>query len=248
MARTHIADMHFERSPYNAATAIVDARSGLVRCTPPRTKVALIAASIGREFAPYDDPDWEVWALNAVPSVDRLGRLRADRWFEMHVRSAQSEADMRWITRCPVPIYLPPHWAERVINQADTLPESERVPNAVRYPLEAVESNFAGYFTCTFAYQLALALLEGFTHIGLYGVELAYGTMRERSVEWACVSWWLGYAEAKGVTIELPPSSRLGRSRYRYGIEYDAEKRDVERYCALMVEVDKRRAAEGIGG
>lgn len=243
MARTHLADRTLTPSPLNMPMAIIDAAAGLVepaKGTPRRTKVAIVAAGSGRDEAPYLDAEWEVWALNAVPPTDAFGRLRADRWFEMHEEKAQSEADLRWIRACPMPIYLPPKWADQVL---DRRRRSELVagdiPRAVRYPLEAIEETYGSYFVCTFAYQIALALLEGFTDIGLYGVELALGTARERTLELACVSWWLGRAEGSNVTIHLPQKSMLGRHKYRYGIEYDEEKRYVEQYVDLIRKSDR---------
>lgn len=240
----HIASREFEMSPYNAAMLIVDARTGVVQSKPRRTKVAIVGAGVGRDYAPYDDPEWEIWALNSVAPCDRFGRLRADRWFEMHVRAAQTDDDMTWIKRCPVPIYIPPDWANAVLGDRQRkIHPDEDIRTVVRYPLEVVEHRFGepGYFACSFAYQLALALLEGVSDVGLYGCEVAFGTERERTVEWACISWWLGMAEGRGVNVHLPPQSVLGRHRYRYGIEYYDEKRDVERYVNAIRAGDKVR-------
>ena len=180
----HLADYgpNLTQSPLNHPPAVLDARSGVLSSSA-RRKVVIYGAGYGKTEAPLNDPDWEVWALNLIPPLDFAGRLRCDRWWDIHQRVAQTSDDLRWIAACPVPIYVP-----------DDLVDAGR--NCVRFPLEKV---YAGPFACTFAYQIALALTEGFTHIGLYGVELAYGTRRERTVEWASVNWWMGYAEAKGV-------------------------------------------------
>lgn len=232
----HLADRGLERrqSPLNATRYEVDVEAGQVRCTPRRDKVCIYGNGLGRGEAPLDDPSWEVWALNVIPPLDSQGRLRCDRWFELHERKAQSADDMRWIAMCPVPLYVPP----------DLLGDSLM---AVRFPLERLEERFPGYWACTFAYQIALALSEGVADIGLYGVDLAYGTVRERTVEWACVSWWIGYAEGMGARIHLPEKSRLGRHPHRYGLEYDEEKGAVEAYVAFVGALDDGRV-EGAGG
>lgn len=267
------------RSPYNAPPRIVDPAAGVLAPTETRRSVALVGAGVGRGHAPLCDDGWEVWALNAVPVVDSAGRLRADRWFEMHERHAQSAADMRWITACEFPLYLPPAWARGVLarrscqhergdeqlatnpptyscrrchaplsKEGAPLHDPEDVPSAVAYPLAAVEARWGKYFTCTFAYQIALALHEGFGRIGLYGIELKYGTPRERSVEWACVSYWIGLCRGLGVTVDLPPATTLGTHPYRYGVEYDAEKAHVERWLAQAAKWDATQANPGIGG
>lgn len=234
----HIAKQTFELSPFNGQARIVDAHQGVVVMEPRRDYVAIVGAGPGKEFAPYENPMWEVWSLNAIPSCDRLRRLRVDRWFEMHEMHAQSADDMEWIAKCPVPLYMVPNasswdgtWGNHSANQ-------------VRYPLERVEADSASYFACSFAYMIALALLEGFKGIGVYGCELCYGTERERTVEWACVSWWLGLCEGRRIDVCLPPDTHLGYHRYRYGIDYDAEKRDVEQYVTLMRQSDKMRGVD----
>ena len=202
-------------SPLNSRAAVKDGR--IVDSSAKRTKICIYAAGESRQDAPLEDDSWAVWALNAVAPIDSLGRLRCDRWFDLHQRCAQSYDDLKWIAASPVPIYLP-----------DDLQDAS--PNAVIYPLSDIETSYGSYWACSFGYELALALFEGATEIALYGVDLALGDWRERTVEWACTSWWLGYAEAKGVVIRLPADSRLGRHPHRYGIEYVAEKEEVEQY------------------
>lgn len=235
----HIAHRDFEMSPYNSQTiSVFDAARGIVnKGDDARKKVAIIGAGVGRDHAPYDDPEWEVWGLNAIAPCDRFGRLRVDRWFEMHIMSVQSEDDMQWIARCPVPIYLVPSAS----SWRTEGPHPLHNPQQVRYPLEKVEGQFRSYFTCSFAYMIALALFEGFEDIGVYGGELCYGTERERTVEWACVSWWVGFAQGRGANIHLPPGSHIGTHCYRYGIEYHQEKRDVEHYIDQLRQSDKLR-------
>jgi hypothetical protein len=235
--RPHLADRVIRPHPLNITDwQINKAEWTLTRASGTRRrKVAIVGAGFGREQAPYDDPEWEVWALNVVGAWDREGRLRADRWFELHERKAQSADDLRWIAKVPCPIYVP-----------DDLLDAS--PMAVRFPVEMLEGAYGGYFTCTFAYQLALALAEGFHEVGLYGVELAFGTERERTVEWACVSWWMGFLEGRGVRFSLPVATMLGHHAYRYGLQYDEEKAHVERYLSLRGRVQALRELVEPGG
>lgn len=218
-------------SPFNMDWKVADREHGVL-CggTEFRRKVCIVGAGQSRPFA-HDilvDSTWEVWALNAVCPRDSHGRARADRWFDIHQRVAQSPDDMRWIAMCPMPIYVPD----------DLLDAGE---NTVRLPIEDLELKYGSYWSCTFAYQIALALHEGAQEIALFGVDLHYGDQRERSVELACVSWWMGYAEAKGVRIALPAGSMLGTHKYRYGLEYTAEKEDTEQYVRIAKLADMQR-------
>jgi len=234
----HLANSRYEPSPLNRPPRVLDRQQGHVQWDT-RHKVCLYGAGWGHRCAPLEDPSWVVWALNVIPPVDSQGRLRADAWFELHERKAQSADDLRWIAACPVPIFVP-----------DDLMDAS--PQAVRFPVERLEARYHAYWACTFAYQLAMALDAGFKEVGLYGVELALGTPRERTVEWACVSWWIGYLQGRGVRIRVPAGGRLGAHRCRYGFDYDAEIEDVQGYVDRMAAMDReerrlslRRASVG---
>lgn len=204
-------------SPLNGGR-ILDAQLGKVVCDPKRDKVVIVAASTySAHYAPLDDPAWEVWTLNTICPQDSLGRVRMDRHFELHPLEVQSSADLLWLKACPVPLYM-----------FEAYPG---FPSAVRFPIEQIERRFlhrrglpGDFFACSFAYQLALALMEGYQAIGLAGVDLDKGTARERTVERACVAWWLGVAQGMGVKISLPENSHLLVHPFRYGYEYAEEK------------------------
>lgn len=237
--KSHLAD--YEDLPWSALNAPpirIDQQAGHVEFARKRRKVVIYGAGRGRSQAPLKDLEWEVWCLNLIPALVDDG-IRADRWFDIHQRRAQTEKDLLWIARMPRPIYVP----DDLLNAG---------PNTVRFPFEQLEAAYPQrpIWACTFAYQIALALHEGFTDIGMFGVELAYGTRRERTVEWASVSWWMGYAEAKGVTFHLPAGTRLGHHRYRYGLEYQEEIDEVKRYIeythvADRLEDEQQRASVG---
>ena len=220
----HLADRHYRESPLNEGYAVVGGE--IVRPHERKRKVLIYGAGYGRDEAPLDDPDWAVWTCNLITPVDADGRLRVSAWFDLHERCAQSDDDMRWIARCPFPLYVPP----------SLMNASER---AVLFPLEAVLTEFPDApFSCTFAFQIALALQLGFETIGLFGVELAYGSRRERTVEWACVNWWVGFAEGRGVEILRPQTSRLGRHPVLYGFEYKEEIESTNSYLRAIARTD----------
>lgn len=201
-----------------------------------RTNVAIVGFTDKvRRQAPYDDPTWEVWGFNMANRLDfmkdRQGHFRADRWFDLHPLSVQDDLDMAWIETCPVPLYLTEPY--------------EQNPNALVYPLEAVnrfaaQYGMADYYASSFAYAIALALYEGFQTIGLFGADLDWG--RERVVEHGNLCAWVGLARGLGREVIIPAKSALLTHPARYGFDYHAEKTAVEqRMVRLLFELLRDR-------
>ena len=194
---------------------IIDAEKGIVKVTPKRKKVAIIGCGTGRDFAPYDDKEWECWGLNEVD------QKRADRWFEIHELKASTKEEIEWLKKCKVPIYM--------------CKTHKKIPMSVCYPLSQIMAEFnCLYFTCTFAYQIALAIYEKFEVIGIFGVNLPYGSPRERLVETPCTEYWLGIAAGKGIEIHIPSDEYLLHHQYLYGYEYQKEINYTKRKVAAM--------------
>lgn len=219
LARVETLIKRITLSPDRAGVRVVDHH--IAHTGPQRRSVAIVAfGPTASQIALYrDDPTFEVWCINAgyynPSSYDADRRLRADRWFEIHQMHAQPADDLLWMQLCPVPLYV-----------AD-LKDAERygaMPNAVEFPTAALEAHFGlgPWWACTFAYQIALAIAEGFTHIVLLGMD--FGSPREWIVERPNVLWWSGYAAGRGITVTVPEGSTLMAHPFRYGIEYDAEK------------------------
>jgi|TARA_R110000824_G_scaffold260399_1_gene449059 hypothetical protein len=203
-------------------TRIVDNE---VIATPRRQRVAITGAGRSMKDLPWNDPTWELWGINNFWNAmrDEEDRLRADRWFELHppTTDIQDPFDMIWLRDCPVPIYT-----------TEPFPDN---PNAVVFPVDELAANYRDYFACTFAYQIAFAIDEGFKEIAVHGLELAYGTQREATVERSCVDWWLGYAEGRGIKITIPEGDHVATHWRRYGFDYWPEARTVEQYVGSLI-------------
>ena len=177
-------------------------------------KVALVGASQldKEERPPLEDPTWDVWSCNSLWKLclDVNGHFRADRWFELHPYAAQTQQEYVEMIDCPVPLY--------VIGEAV---HDHWMP----FPLELIRARFGDrdYFTCTMCYQVALALAQGYTTIGLWGMELWQGSSRERTCELRGLEFWLGVAKGMGVEIVLPDYSCLIQHPLLYGVDYAEE-------------------------
>ena len=199
---------------------VEDADAGRVRYTPRPSSVAIIGCGATRYAAPWDSEDWLFLGLNEIaqPVMHVM--------YELHPRSVQSERDLEYLRRCPVPCYV-----------LDLAEWDGLIPNAVQYPLERVLDVTRGrrYFTSTFSYQLAQAIADGWTTIGLWGVSLHLGTPRERLLERACVDYWIGFAEGHGITVS--EDSGCARRPYLYGYDYEDEKLEGDIAVARFVQV-----------
>jgi hypothetical protein len=158
-------------------------------------KVALVGTGPTFKYAPWDDPSWEIWGHASAWNVMR----RCDRWFDVHDESRWRERKswhpdyQGWLARLSVPIYM----QRRV----------RAIPASVRYPRERVLAEFPRYFTNQFAWMTALALMEGVTHLGAFGIH--YDTASEYAAQRPCAEFWAGYAAGRGVQVVVPAESPL---------------------------------------
>ena len=157
------------------------------------------------------DNEWEIWALPwDHPDVVK----KATRFFELHPREAVEHPDAargrRYIdllamlgnepdARHHGSIYVQDvrHWAS--------------IPGAVDYPLnEIIRELGRDYFGSSIAYMIALAIFERANHISIWGVQLAdpvYDHQRPN------LEWMIGFAEARGMVVEIVPPSQLLKHR-----------------------------------
>lgn len=168
-------------------------------------KIAIIGTAYSTvEKAPYDDKSWQIWNMGA----NYVRKKRFDRWFEVHSFELLSASDahvsyLEFMKECgPKLISGHPH---------------ELIPEATPYPLDTIVQTYGDYFTCSAAWMIALAIHEGATEIGLWGIDMSVES--EYGYQKPCVEHWLGYAKGKGICVSLPPDSPILRSGCLYGFE-----------------------------
>lgn len=190
-------------------------------------KIALLGShELSLKDAPWDDPSWEFWGH---ASSRGLYKREPDRYFDRHRRECWTKSNnkgqiyLKWLARNRVPIYMLERYAD--------------VPASIRYPFEQVSFGMARkYFTNHAAYMIALALMEGCTHLGFFGVNYGKDTPKGADVEYGnqrgSCEYWMGRAEAIGVQLILPDGcSLLADPKEIYGPEsHDAEGVLVQAY------------------
>lgn len=167
-------------------------------------KIALIGSAPTVDLAPWYDPSWEIWAHATCYGYCK----RVDRYFDLH--------PWKWISEKPVPGYL--EWLKALQTPVYMQRKFREVPASVRYPSERMIAEYPRYFTSHAAWMIALALSEGVTHLGFYGIH--YALDEEHKKQRTGCEFWMGVAVGRGVQIVNPPGSPLLREPgWLYGYE-----------------------------
>jgi hypothetical protein len=185
--------------PLGELTGVHD-NGGAARRRPPffRTKkVGLLGSTASIKYAPWDDPSW---TLIAHPCCRPQCKREPDWYFDMHrpecFRTDKKQWNRNyygWLKALQTPIFMQEAWPD--------------IPMSVRYPLERVQAEYAStvsgdlFATNHCAYMFPLALMEGVTHIGLFGCQYAGG---ERGTQRDGLIYWMGRFEQAGGRVVVP--------------------------------------------
>ena len=180
-------------------------------------KVAIVGFAESWKSAPFADDAVEIWALNEFWKY----APRWSRWFELHdaetlgvttrdLSEGEQKRHLDWLSQAHDggrPIYMQPQFCDG------------RFPNATPYPLDRMVARFGRYFTSTIGYMLALAIDEGYSWIGLYGVDLA--SHQEYPYQRPNAEYLIGMARGLGIEVEVAAHSAILRSNFLYGYEQE---------------------------
>lgn len=178
-------------------------------------KVALVCGSPSSEMlAPFHDPEYEIWVLGN--RVHKFAGKRVTRIFEIHDNLTQ-HGDVK-------------KYAEHLINQNVPMIVGEKFPITAShvqvFDYAASEKLYGSlYLTSSPAYMMSQAILEGATTIAIYGVDLAISN-HEYFWQRPCMEAWVGFAKGKGIKIEIPEVSPVGKSDYIEGRDWNGVKNE----------------------
>lgn len=188
----------------------------------------------------------EIWSLNhafvmqhAFPRFDRLFELHKYGWF---LRKGQYTLTRyrSWLKKKhPFPIYMQK--------------EYKSFPSSVRYPIEEVNELIFGklmrggernlYYTSSFSYMVALAILEGFGRIEIYGVDMTNDT--EYNYQKPGGELMIGVALGHGIEVVLQPNSGLCLAQlYAYDRVPSAERKRAKELMDLYEKEAERYRQE----
>lgn len=188
----------------------------VVAVAPVPLKVALIGtAPSSRMLAPYNDPSWKIWAcspgnMNTLP--------RVDLWFELHSNLLWPECEsygkpyIEWLKQQKFPIFMQDRWPTA---EGNMVPLQQIVPNATGFPMNEMVAEFGdSFFTSSFAWMMALAIMQGATEISLYGIDMA---SRDEYIRQRPGFFFFRYqAEKRGIKVSAPHESDIMQSPALY--------------------------------
>lgn len=164
-------------------------------------KLAIIGTSYNNELAPYENQDYEIWAMAfglIQPEVKRI-----DYIFELHLKSEYSQDTAPLIYDTELPVYMQK--------------KDDKVKNCRIFPFEKIREIYGNYFTSTWSLVLVFAVEMGFKEIELYGIN--FESDRERTIERACLEYYIGLFRGQGLKISIPETCPLLKSNYFYGLD-----------------------------
>lgn len=181
-----------------------------------RPKVAMVGFADGITQVPWKDESMEIWTCNDLPQ--HLNTKRFDRSFQFHsdhdrmrVAWPDWQQHLYWLyAQHDYPIYMQHKYAN--------------VPSSVRFPKKEIEAMVphGWYFAHSFCWMVAFAILLEFEEIHLYGCG---GSSGEPLSAMACMHYWMGVAEGRGIKVEIHGEGELFvidqivRSRKQYGYD-----------------------------
>jgi hypothetical protein len=168
-------------------------------------KVALIGtAPSSRMLAPYNDATWKIWGcspgnMNTLP--------RVDAWFELHSNLLWPEHEsygkpyIEWLKVQPFPVYMQ---------------DKAYVERATIFPKNEVVAEFGdSFFTSSFTWMMAFAMMQGATEIALYGIDMA---SRDEYIRQRPGFFFFRYlAEKRGIKVSAPHESDIMQAPALYG-------------------------------
>lgn len=172
----------------------------------PYLKVALIGtAPSSRMLAPFNDPTWQIWAcspgnMRALP--------RADVWFEVHgnllwpENRHYGEPYLAWLNEQTFPVYMQ---------------DNSLVPRATPLPYRELVAEFGPYFfTSSFAWMMAMAMMKGAKEIALFGIDMA--SRDEYILQRPGAYYFFMEAQRRGVKMMAPYESDIMQPPGLYGL------------------------------
>ncbi len=174
-------------------------------------KVALVgSAPSSVRHAPYHSEEWKIWGCS--PGVYGVAP-RVDAWFEMHLW----EPGQPWFS----PEYC--QWLAALPGRGVKLwtgAPVDALPGSEVYPVDDILAKYdpqRWFCSSSLFWMMAMAIEQGATSIGFWGVDMAAG--EEYEMQRAGIHFLTYIARARGIEVGIPAESDLFTPRFRYAVD-----------------------------
>jgi len=185
-----------------------------VKGSGERKKVALLGTVPHKMLAPFNDKEFEIWAIAHACLGEPLPKV--DRIFEIH----KWDEVVKWGSLNAFAMF--PNAPKYLIEKRDD------VLNSLAFPFAEMDKKFQifedrkeSHMTNSISWMIALAIHEGFEEIHIYGVNMSHHT--EYGTQKPSCEYYLGLANGMGIKIYVPPVSDLLKSNFLYGLHEEEQ-------------------------
>lgn len=208
---------------------------------PKKKKLCIVGCAEHKSQTPFNLKDeFEYWGVN---NLYHTLQGPWTRWFELHHISQENGIWMRRGKKefrdQPVEIYLKELGSLKIPVYMQG--PNPLVPNAVPYPLMDVLKLYGDYLTNTISYMMALALMEQFEEVHIYGVDMAVSS--EYYYQRPSCEYFLGIMAGKGVKIVIPKDADLLKTRFLYGFHEPEEEKFHIKLKKMRESMEQRKNA-----
>ncbi len=189
-------------------------------------KVAMVGASIETMAGVskhFDNPEWEIWVVNAMYKTWSDIVPYVTRWFDLHSREMMGHS--------PGPDTHPEKWKwyGQQRNMSIFLRQTHGdIPMSVKFPRKEVRKHIRdlsldptfSFFRNSFSWMLALAMYENFKEVDLYGIEM--GDAEGYAYQLLSFCYLVGLARGTGIKVNILPESQLLKCAIEYGFDDEA--------------------------
>jgi len=153
-------------------------------------------------FDPSYDGDGEIWGVNFAFQTSRVDKIFAMDPLEiLEVDEARDNRNhfIKQVNKGDFEIYMQKHF--------------EEIPRSQKFNLKRLrrEVRVDDYYTCTAAYMFAEAIRQKPDVILIHGIQTPRDGCWEYVSQKPCLDFWRGFAEGRGIHVEISPGSILGK-------------------------------------
>jgi hypothetical protein len=163
-------------------------------------KVAIVGAEpLTRDDAPFDNHEYEIWAISNWANADWM--KRCDQVIEIHKPEVYKDhpndpSYWGWLQNTDIPVVM-------------QSPDPD-IKNSCYYPLGEIREMLSGFWVkgkpaqalnSSIAYAIALAVLQNYSVIDVYGVEMSNSS--EYRSQQPIFAFWIGFAAGKGIKLNV---------------------------------------------